>query len=144
MAPSSANDGVRDFAVDLSRLQTLKSQLGTLQHELADGPAGPARLASGLDPRTNLSSLTVSGNSDTIGKYVYGVLDESDPLGHAHLAVAGSMQNLITHLEQMVDAMMSSAHRAGGTYADAEAAVRTAAVTTGSDGQPGMAGRSCP
>ena len=121
------------FRVDLDRLLGLQSRLGSLQQELLAPHLHPTSLAESLNPLRSSSPLTAHDRSE-VSTFAYGMLAESDPLGHAHALVSESVVAMLSDLLGMVDAMIALARSKSADYQEAEAAVSAAVGLAAGDG----------
>jgi ABC-type transporter Mla subunit MlaD len=78
-----------------------------------------------IDPRVDTSAAM--RRVDGAETYVYGRLDESDPLGLAHRLVAEAVGQLVSELGDLLDGMTAAAGTTAARYAEADGAIESAA-----------------
>ena len=130
-SPHGPTQAGQDFAVDLDRLTTLQSRLGEARLDLGSGPAGSSAVRGDMDPRSGLAPSLVRANSDSAAAFAYGLLNESGPLGHAHIDVMRSVLESVDKFEHLIEALRQHAARSAGSYTEADASVLAEIITAG-------------
>lgn len=120
-----------DFHVTLDHLSTLRHSLAELETTLA---TAHAHTWPNIDPRLHIGPAAWRTTKGDTASYVYGLLDEADPLGDTHADVVRHLQDWYHRIHGMIAAMTTYAERTRETYSAADEAIAVAAMRTGTGG----------
>ncbi|MBW8806196.1 MAG: hypothetical protein JF587_20450 [Catenulisporales bacterium] len=123
-----------DFHVCLDHLSALRRSLADLEITLA---TAHAHTWPNVDPRLHSGPAAWRTAKGDAASYVYGLLDEADPLGDTHADVVRHLQDWYQRIHGMIAAMTAYAERTRETYSAADEAIAVAAMRAGADSGPG-------
>lgn len=116
---------VHDFHVDLDHLAALRRALGELETTLGTAHAHhwPA-----IDPTLHLGPAAWRVEKNDSATYVYGLLNEANPLGDTHADLVRRLEDWYHRIHEMVTTMTTNADRTHARYSAADDAVAAAAA----------------
>ena len=114
-----------DFHISLDHLSTLPRSLADLETTLA---TAHAHSWPNVDPRLHTGPAAWRTSKGDAASYVYGLLDEADPLGDAHADVVRHLQDWYHRIHGMIAAMTTYAERTREAYSAADEAIVVAAM----------------
>ena len=124
-----------NFHVCLDHLQALRRSLADLETTLS---TTHTHTWPEMDPRLHTGPAAWRTEKNDSATYVYGLLNEADPLGDTHADLVRRLQDWYQHLHETVTAMTAYAQRTHETYSAADEAIAMAVrrVVAGSTTSP--------
>ena len=123
-----------DFHVSMDHLQSLRRSLADLETALG---AAHAHTWPDIDPKLHTGPAAWRTEKNDSATYVYGLLNEADPLGDIHADVVHRLQDWYQRIHEMVTAMTTYAQRTHETYTAADEAIAMAAMRVAEGGSVG-------
>jgi len=117
--------GPHDFHICLDHLASLRRALADLETTLA---AAHAHHWPTIDPTLHLGPAAWRVEKDDSATYVYGLLNEANPLGDTHADLVRRLEDWYHRIHEMVTTMTTNADRTHARYTAADDAVAAAAA----------------
>ncbi|MEY9888639.1 hypothetical protein ABIA35_001887 [Catenulispora sp. MAP12-49] len=125
MSTTTTKTTTPTFHTCLDHLATLRRALADLESTLS---APHAHHWPTIDPTLHTGPAAWRTEKDDAATYVYGLLNEADPLGNTHTDLVHHLQAWYHRIHETVTALTTYAERTRATYAAADDAVATAAA----------------
>jgi hypothetical protein len=114
-----------NFHVDLDHLSTLRRALAELETTLG---TAHAHHWPTIDPTLHLGPAAWRVEKDDSATYVYGLLNEANPLGDAHADLVRRLEDWYHRIHELVTTMTTNASLTHARYTAADEAVAAAAA----------------